>query len=550
MFVYLNSLHNPFVYDDHRLIVDNTSLSAFPNLLAIALHEMTRPLVNLTYAVDHAVWGLDPFGYHVTNIALHAVNVALMFGLVWRWTASHATAHGPARLSVALVAGTAAVVFAVNPMMTQAVGYISGRSELLCATFMLLATGAAGRWLTTGRTRSAVATLSCWGAALLTKEVAVAFPFIVLAYDMLVQPTSVLPKTARFWRVHLPLLGIAGLLAIVRLWVLRAVEYDTTQIEPSFVLVQLEAVRRYAVLLLGQGPQSIFHQVLPFGPLWTLRSALTLLSAPAAWWLVRWLRRVDSLSALGVVWFLSCLLPSSLLFVLGRGEAMAEHRVYVASIGFFLVVGRLVGLSARVLQGQRLRTQRLAGCVGLVLIAQLGLHTVLRNTTWSDPVRLWRDAVVRAPGHWLPHLMLGEAYREQGRCDDAVPEYRTAIDGNPAEPFAYAKLGGCLLAQHDVQGAARVFTALQLAVPASVDAAAGLALVAVVEDRLDDAQRLLRDSVARDAGHLPARELLLALEHRDQPEHFDALCRQVLALAPGSPGAQACQRRAAEVSHD
>ena len=88
--VYLNALHNPFIYDDHRLIVENNSLSAFPNLFVIVLHEITRPVVNLTYAIDWSVWGLDPFGFHLTNVLVHVVNVALVFQLAWRLTADAA----------------------------------------------------------------------------------------------------------------------------------------------------------------------------------------------------------------------------------------------------------------------------------------------------------------------------------------------------------------------------------------------------------------------------------------------------------------------------
>src|SRR5579864_147309 len=85
--VYLNALHNPFVYDDQRLIVSNQSLQHLTDLRAIVLHEVTRPLVNFSYAVDFSIWGRTPFGFHLTSLLLHLVNVGLVYWLAWRLAA-------------------------------------------------------------------------------------------------------------------------------------------------------------------------------------------------------------------------------------------------------------------------------------------------------------------------------------------------------------------------------------------------------------------------------------------------------------------------------
>ena len=134
--MYLNALHNPFVYDDYHTVVANTSIQSVANLRAMVLHDVKRPIVNVSYAIDRALWGPAPLGFHVTNVLLHMLNVVLLFHLAlrgWRATGSAAFA--------------AAALFAVHPMMTEAVGYISGRSELLCATFFLPAVMCGRRWL-------------------------------------------------------------------------------------------------------------------------------------------------------------------------------------------------------------------------------------------------------------------------------------------------------------------------------------------------------------------------------------------------------------------
>src|SRR6266542_4036807 len=71
--VYLNALHSPFVYDDHRTIVDNGSIRTLSDMRSIVWHDVTRPLVNLSYAIDQALWGPAPFGFHLTNVLLHTL---------------------------------------------------------------------------------------------------------------------------------------------------------------------------------------------------------------------------------------------------------------------------------------------------------------------------------------------------------------------------------------------------------------------------------------------------------------------------------------------
>jgi len=131
--VYLNSLHNPFVYDDVLSVVNNTSLTD-PTLRSVLMQNVSRPLVSVSYVIDHAIWGREPFGYHVTNVLVHMLNVALLFLLARGIALDRRRVHGADEDRWATVAGAvAAMLFAVHPMMTGAVGYVSGRSDLLSA---------------------------------------------------------------------------------------------------------------------------------------------------------------------------------------------------------------------------------------------------------------------------------------------------------------------------------------------------------------------------------------------------------------------------------
>jgi len=188
--VYLNALHNPFVYDDFWTVADNGSIVSLRDPSAIVMYDTTRPLTNASFALDRAVWGVAPFGFHLTNVILHVLDVALIFALVSQLCGD---ARRQARVAVlvlsdAAVATIAALLFAVHPLMTEAVGYVSGRADLLCASVFLLAVLASRRWVTAGGATAFLAVWLFWAFALLCNETAAVLPPVVLLYGVLFAP--------------------------------------------------------------------------------------------------------------------------------------------------------------------------------------------------------------------------------------------------------------------------------------------------------------------------------------------------------------------------
>ena len=456
--VYLNALHNPFVYDDYHTVVENASIARVTDIRAIVGGALTRPIVNFSYAMDRAIWGAQPLGFHVTNVLLHMLNVVLLFQLSRRFRKGDFAAFAAAGL------------FAVHPMMTEAVGYISGRSEVLCATFFMLAMMCGRRWIH-GRSKDlrhicdggsnrlrrgfggqedlrytwGVLTVGLWGAALATKESAAMLPFVFLAYDWLGAGGTAAERRRRLLTVHLPLVGAAVLAGIVRLVIFARVEYvGQTRIHWNYVLLELDVVRRYVWMMINPAGQSIFHEVAAVGlfdpRVWLAVFVLGVMVA------LSWrLRRVDWVASFGLLWFLLLLVPSSALIALDQGEPMAEHRVYLASCGIFLSIGSAIGWLRPAEAGHFVRYVRVLGAVALALVLiSFGAETMLRNAVWADPVALWREAVDLAPAHYRPRLLLGEALQDAGRRDEAVEQYQEAIRLRPAEPMGYVKMGQCL----------------------------------------------------------------------------------------------------------
>jgi len=432
LLVYVNALHNPFVYDDYHTVIANTSIQTLTNLRAIVMHDVTRPLVNFTYAVDRVAWGPAPFGFHLTNVLLHALNVGLFVLFAMTAGLSRRTAFG------------ASALFAVHPMLTEAVGYVSGRSEVLCATFFLSAMLCQQNWIRSRSYGWFAGMIAAWFAALLSKETAAMFPIVALTYDAFATPNDPY-RAKRITRVYLPLFLMTVVAGIVRLFVLVRIEYPGQAMwHWRYLLVDADVFRRYVAMMFVPTGQALFHEVLAFNSIWQPRALLDLVIigavAAGAWQL----RRANGVASVGIAWFMLLLVPSSVLIAFDQGEPMTEHRVYLASVGMFLAVGAAMQAIGEHL-ANRPGALRAGALVALcAVVVSLVVDTRRRNDVWSSPIGLWRESVELAPSHPRPRLLLAEALQDARRWDEAVEQSRIAVELRPTDPEAHVVHGRSL----------------------------------------------------------------------------------------------------------
>ena len=471
--VYVNALHNPFIYDDFTTVVTNGSIVPPLSLRAVVLHDVKRPVVNVSYAIDRTLWGVRPAGFHATNIAIHMINVLLLFAVAAALSAGGARAARSTRIA----AFTAAMLLAVHPMMTEAVGYVSGRSELLCTAFVLASLLCGLHWIGDGRPRWAILTVLFWVGGLLSKETAAVLPLLLLTADWL-SAADRRGLRHRLLAFHAPLIAIAALAGIARLVVLLQVERSSpTVIQLPVVLIALDVVVQYLRLLLVPTHQTLFHAVTRVDGVLDPRAIVAMLTIAllitAGWKL----RRHDRIAAFGLIAFFLLLAPGSVLTALNVGEPMAEHRVYAASCGLFLAIG---SGAAWLLDRAAVRVQRpmlwIAPLLAAIMLS-FAAETMLRNAIWSDPIAVWQESVALAPGHPRPRMLLGEALEDGGRRSEALAQYQAAVRLQPGDATAQLKLGLCL-------------------------AALG---------RFDEARRALEESTRLDPGNEPARRALQLL---------------------------------------
>jgi cytochrome c-type biogenesis protein CcmH/NrfG len=540
----VNALDNPFVYDDHDTIVANASLVDLTNVRFILIYSPFRPVVNLSYAFDRWLWGYRPLGYHLTNVTLHAIAVLLLFA----WLRRILSDAGAERAG-ATAAFAGAALFAVHPLQSEAVAYVSGRSELMCAVWFLAALLLTRRAMLSGRRTPAAGAIVCALLAIASKEIGLVLPIVVLAYDWLLRPGDESARRRRFWRIFVPAFAVLCAIAAYRLLAMGGV--SSSAASPLLnMLTQAIVIWRYVGLLVWPWGQSIMHGVHrattvadPLG--WAALAALVAAGVTA----LR-IRLSQPLLAFGIIWFLAVLAPSSSIISLREG--MAEHRVYLASGGIFLAVaGMLSQWPARGSALSHAVSRAWMGALGVVL-ALLFVLTVLRNQVWSDPVALWTEATVHAEGMWEPHYALADTLREKGDCISALPEYRAVVALRPDHRDAFTNLGICLAQTGQLEDAERAFRRVLELDPSFPRGYTNLGALALVAGDTTRARDYYREAIAQDPQNVLARMQLASLYEKTFHDYHAAarMCGEARLLAPATPGVVECMERNQRLAAD
>jgi len=525
--VYAPALDNPFVYDDRVTVVENPSIRELANWRAVLLGSRFRPLVNLTYAVDYALWQLQPTGYHWTSVLLHALNVLLLYALLATLDRRATAATADAQRSVAFVASS---LFAVHPLLSEAVGYVSGRAELLSTCFFLGALLSLRNSVTRSDRSLLLLGIGLGIGAMASKETGAMLPIVFLAWDRWLSGRPKDEQRRRFRRVHLPVLVTVGLLGAARVAFFVIVEAEAAARTPwQNLLTQFGVIWRYVGLTIVPIGQSLVHSVAvvtrPSDGVALLQGGALLATL---WLAIRIADRQPAIS-FGIVWFLVVIAPSSSLIPLL--ELMAEHRVYMASAGLFLLVGHAFralaarGGAARLVALLLLASAIVACCV----------KTVQRLEIWHDSIQLWQDAAERAPDVWVSQYGLGDAYRRQAQCDSAIVPFLRAIEIQPQEIRAYVNLGACLAQEGRIREAEIVLRRAFSLAPSSFGVRNNLAAVLSLRGRETEALAIYQETLAIAPENLTALKGLAALRETRFDNRAEAirLWREIRRLSPG-----------------
>ena len=421
----------PFLWDDEYVLEQSGHLrgQGFGGVLRLfdpehwlreggPSHRPFRPVRDLGFLLAHHLSGGRPSAYHVTNLALHALNAALVLWFAWLLLAN------------VYAAGAAALVFVVHPVQTEAVAWAKNSAEMLALCFGLLCACLFLHWLRGPATRKrAMLLVGATGAfvlALLSKESALCVPVVLL-----------------LWCVMLPRKGgrVRGVVAVAPMLAVVIVYAGVT-----FGAVTVGGQKAFAVktgeLPLAGRAELVGRTLAVYG------RALFVPSLPAPWRALEVPRQPNAVLAgvsvlaaltllahfvlmvwrgwrlhIGLWWMLIALGPASNLLAYNERRPLADQRAYAPSLG----VALLIGAVCAVLFQRRKHAAAAVWVLAGLMAASLGVLSYRSTPVWRHRLALWRQAVRQAPRQGNANYNLGVTYGMVGYNTGAAAQYKHGL---------------------------------------------------------------------------------------------------------------------------
>jgi len=409
---YLKSVGFEFLpsWDDGEYVLENTRVHGltFENLKVIfteAYFSNYTPLHLLSYALDFSIWGLNPAGYHLTNITFHALNSAMVYLLARRLTKD------------GFASAVAALVFAVHPLNVENAAWVSERKTLIAAFFAFASMLSYLSFSKDGAKRRYWLSLFLFALSLLSKPLAVVLPLALSLHELLLR------KEPKALKRTLPFFALAALFSLMAFRAqsqASSIEGSTLSPDVLFGVVyptMLPVYWEYARLIFWPSGLSGFYDA-------TLRYSFldpAVLASLAAWLavfaLVLW--KGSAQVRFWFLWFWAWLLPVANIIPLP--VYYADRYMYLPAIGFFMLFGLFVAWLCK------RAGSRVGAPIAVAVIVALGAAAFQRMDVWKNEVVFWEDTVRKSPWQDKAHLNLGYAYEMEGRFDEAEKEYMAAL---------------------------------------------------------------------------------------------------------------------------
>lgn len=439
--VYAPSLWNGYVWDDSALIQRDPFIRSWRLIPEGFRHflftdatasDFYRPLQRLSYTWDYAWKGFQPFIYHFDSILIHALAAVFLFLFIEQFLT---ILQRPRSIQwAAVIAG----IWAIHPLFTSAVCYISGRADPLAAMF-----GFCGLWLALRNNRASTGLAALmFFCAILSKESGVIFlPLCIALLALLREPRRAILN----WLILCLL--IVGCSLVLRFTAEHRIPPSSTPLSWAVrPIIALRAFAEYTGLFLAPVRLHMERDVLPFGrgdlnttlaiarnrEFQTLLGVI-LLFAFALW--IRWARRRDPIVFAGLICFCIAYLPICGLFSLNA--SVAEHWLYVPSA--FLLMAALFSAS-------RLPLSPPASIFILgIWTLFLGVRTFVRNPDWHDQRTFLEQTIADGGDSARMLINLGGLELSEGHTRLAIEEFKNALALSPDQPFALVSLGSAYL---------------------------------------------------------------------------------------------------------
>ena len=538
-FAFLPALGAGFVnWDDEASFLRNPDYRGFGLtqlrwMFTTTLLGHWSPLTWMTWSLNYVMGGLDPFGYHLLSVLLHAVNIALFY-LVARELLARGFDVAPSAPAITVGALFAALVFGAHPLRAESVAWISGRRDVLCATFYLCAALAYLRGVTRHRLiapRSWALSVAAFAAALLAKGSALTLPLTLLLLD--VYP---LRRRVLGWRgllveklpYALLAAGAAGMAIGVRQDSGNITDYGRYGVGARVALTGY-TIWFYPWKTFWPSGLAANYELPAQVRLAEPRFVVALIAVVAITAILIRLRRrwPAGLTA----WISSAIVLAPISGAVRSGEQLAADRYsYLAALGLGVLAGAVLTWS---LQRGSMRTRPGVTAVAVAVVVTLVGGTWMQTATWRDSETLWRRAVGIEPTCSLCESNLGRAIAETGRLEEAKGHARRAITLRPDRPGPHENMGVILMAQQRYPEAEEQFRAVVTIRPTHAPSRNNLGVALATGGRDAEAESEFREAARLSPRLADAPGNLGALYLRQQ-RYDDAIAqlREALAIDP------------------
>ncbi|MFA5200354.1 MAG: tetratricopeptide repeat protein [Candidatus Omnitrophota bacterium] len=447
--VYANCLINTFIWDDYAVIVENNFVKSRENIPALFNENYLsdyikkgdwyfvdsssgsgetsyRPVATLTYFLDYALWKLDPFGYHLTNLLLHVINALLIYSFIYLITK---------KKRIALLSS---LLFALHPVNSEAVNVISFREDLLVLAFFLsslILYIKLNKLFGLKKRVFYLLSLFSFFLALFSKEMAIILPFILILYDYFFVIKGGLKGISARLKYYSGYIIILLFYLFVRFFLIVNNNLPVTYPGESFyinILTMSRVVVTYLKWLFL--PVGIYATIPDWSDLtvnyfFDFRVLFSIVLLLACFLIAIRIHKSSKYYSFAIFWFFITLLPVSNLFPIT--SYIASRFLYLPALGFCLFAGVLLN------KGWVKKLRYLP----LIILAIYSVLTFERNTYWENNTEFHLRMAQRYPNNSLIHLELGNCYYKTGLIDKAINEYKIALKLDSGLAWAYSNLG-------------------------------------------------------------------------------------------------------------
>jgi tetratricopeptide (TPR) repeat protein len=422
--------HFDFVnYDDNKYVYENpdvlNGLTAHNVLWAFTTGYFGNwnPLTWLSYMLDWQLFGLNPAGFHITNLIFHIANTLLLFMVLKRMTG--------ALWQSAFVA----VLFALHPLHVEAVAWVSGRKDVLSTFFWLLTMLAYAQYVKKPVAARYLLTLLVFMLGMMAKPMLITLPFVFLLLDYW-------PLQRRISRQlileKIPFIVLSIVLTVITFFTQRGLGALTAFTKFSLKFRIYNAFISYVEYI-----EKMFHpnRLAAFYPhpftnvsvLYAVISALVLLAVTIL--VIRFAKRRRYLVT-GWFWYLGTLVPVIGLIQVGS-FAMADRYTYITLTGLFIIIAW--GMSE--LPAKWIYRKIVLGVSMVIVLTALGICAYQQASYWKNSVTLFSHAIEVTRNNYMAYNNLGNAYARLGRYRQAMDDYEQSIKINSAYANARYNLG-------------------------------------------------------------------------------------------------------------